>query len=817
MTTLAKNRPATTRRALLLTLAVVLLVSLVSPTATQAVEVDPPPTADSILVVTPHPGGDVAMAAGITSQLPSYAAGAGVTIAYVTNGDYNGDETAGTTRQGEAVAAQAFLGRAEADLIFFGYPDGYLKAVWETAAPTVWAHPMGGRDETYASRGLGSTDWYDYRMGEPADEHADYNGDAMLADMVALITERRPDHIFTASEHNYTDDYKTTAALVDAAVAQVIGGDPTYGTTIHSAIVWHPDVTQHSTWPQDIDPTTDIAVDTGASPTLESLGLVWAEREQFVVPADMQNPDITPPSVNDKVMAVNEHTSIGGLTDLLSRFIHRDEIFWAESFNAPEISIDDVAVTEGGTAEFTISRTGATNYAVSVTATASDGTAVDPGDYTDPGATEVTIPAGATSATFDIVTIDNDIDDGDKTFTVTLSAPSSPATLDDATGVGTITDDDTAGVTVDEGDGLSVIEGGGSDTYSVVLDSEPTANVVVTVSPDAQVTAAPSPLTFTPANWDTAQTVIVTGISDGVDEVDPHTGTISHSAASSDANYSGITIADATVDVIDATGLTVEVAGLSAGSTGVPALFTASVVEGGNGTVTYAWTVTRGAATVGTGTGATLSFTPTLGGLHTVTVVPSDDDGAHAPVAVSLNVLTDIEDSTFVLDIIWLADAGITAGCNPPTNDEYCPDKNVNRGQMAAFLVRFLGLTDIDPSISFTDTAGSIFEQDILKLATAGITRGCNPPTNDQYCPENNVTRGQMAAFLVRALGLTDDGGGDLFDDDDTSIFEDDIDKLATAGITRGCNPPANDNFCPDNNVTRGQMAAFIRRAAALP
>jgi hypothetical protein len=69
-----------------------------------------------------------------------------------------------------------------------------------------------------------------------------------------------------------------------------------------------------------------------------------------------------------------------------------------------------------------------------------------------------------------------------------------------------------------------------------------------------------------------------------------------------------------------------------------------------------------------------------------------------------------------------------------------------------------------------------------------------------------------MAAFLVRALGYTDDGGGDLFVDDDDSSFEGDIDRLGTAGVTRGCNPPANTRFCPDDFVTRGQMAAFLFR-----
>jgi hypothetical protein len=70
-----------------------------------------------------------------------------------------------------------------------------------------------------------------------------------------------------------------------------------------------------------------------------------------------------------------------------------------------------------------------------------------------------------------------------------------------------------------------------------------------------------------------------------------------------------------------------------------------------------------------------------------------------------------------------------------------------------------------------------------------------------------------MAAFLVRALGYTDNGGGNLFVDDDGSIFEADIDRLATAGVTRGCNPPENDRFCENDVVTREQMAAFLFRA----
>lgn len=116
----------------------------------------------------------------------------------------------------------------------------------------------------------------------------------------------------------------------------------------------------------------------------------------------------------------------------------------------------------------------------------------------------------------------------------------------------------------------------------------------------------------------------------------------------------------------------------------------------------------------------------------------------------------------------------------------------------------------------FIDDNGRILEADIDAIAAAGITRGCNPPVNDRFCPTNNLTRGEMAAFLRRALQLPA-ASQDYFTDDNGSIFEADINAIAAAGITRGCNPPANDRYCPNDLVTREQMAAFIRRALGLP
>jgi parallel beta-helix repeat protein len=177
---------------------------------------------------------------------------------------------------------------------------------------------------------------------------------------------------------------------------------------------------------------------------------------------------------------------------------------------------------------------------------------------------------------------------------------------------------------------------------------------------------------------------------------------------------------------------------------------------------------------------------------------------------------TDDNDSIFEGAIEAIAAEGITLGCNPPANTHFCPDDLVTRGQMAIFLVRAFDFVNNGGGDLFVDDNGAVYENAADRLKTAGVTQGCNPPSNDQYCGDDFVTRAQMAAFLVRVLGLTDSGGESLYVDDDNSIFELAIDRLGTAGITQGCNPPINDRFCPEANVTRGQMAAFLMRALGL-
>ena len=165
--------------------------------------------------------------------------------------------------------------------------------------------------------------------------------------------------------------------------------------------------------------------------------------------------------------------------------------------------------------------------------------------------------------------------------TVTLSADA----VDDAVGNGnlavaatTVTNavgSTTApGVTISESAVMVTEQDATGDTYTVVLETQPMAAVTITVGgfSNTDVTASPASLPFTPMNWETAQTVRVTAGNDA--NVVNETVTLTHSAASTDTGYSGITIADVTVTVEDND---------TAPVTGV-------MIEPGNGQLVVQWT-----------------------------------------------------------------------------------------------------------------------------------------------------------------------------------------------------------------------------------
>ncbi len=169
-------------------------------------------------------------------------------------------------------------------------------------------------------------------------------------------------------------------------------------------------------------------------------------------------------------------------------------------------------------------------------------------------------------------------------------------------------------------------------------------------------------------------------------------------------------------------------------------------------------------------------------------------------VQVGAMPFTDVND--FDVQIEWLYQTGITAGCEPT---RFCPKGKVTRAQMAMFLDRALDLPAATVDY-FDDDDGKTGEASINALAKSKITSGCGPR---RFCPTASVTRAQMAMFLDRALALPN-ATTDYFDDDDRKTGEGSINALAKSAITGGCGPR---RYCPTSSVTREQMAAFLYRS----
>ncbi|MPZ53170.1 MAG: hypothetical protein GEU79_10640 [Acidimicrobiia bacterium] len=170
----------------------------------------------------------------------------------------------------------------------------------------------------------------------------------------------------------------------------------------------------------------------------------------------------------------------------------------------------------------------------------------------------------------------------------------------------------------------------------------------------------------------------------------------------------------------------------------------------------------------------------------------------------------DAED-VFAADIGWLHHVGVTQGCDPGDDQPvFCPDRALTRGEMAAFMNRALALPQGDGS-EFTDIDDDhLFADDIVRVTAAGITLGCNPPS--EFCPGETLTRGELATVLSSALDLTETAQHGFTDVADDAPYAEDVERLAAAGISSGCNPPDNTEFCPDREVSRQEVAALLHR-----
>ncbi|MEK7540561.1 MAG: Ig-like domain-containing protein, partial [Patescibacteria group bacterium] len=294
--------------------------------------------------------------------------------------------------------------------------------------------------------------------------------------------------------------------------------------------------------------------------------------------------------------------------------------------------------------------------------------------------------------------VDDSLDDGNIAYSIVTAAATSSdtnySTLNPNDVSATNIDGDTAGTTISQSSSSTdVSEGGITDTYTLVLTSQPSANVVITVTGNTQVASTPTSLTFTSSNWNTTQTVTATAIRDAVVE-GAHTGTITHTAVSSDLAYNSISISSVAVNITDNYKPTA-----NAGSdttiveaTGTTTLSGTTSTDTDGDTMTYAWAETSDSSDA-------CSLTNPTSTKPTVTVLNKESSyDCIYQLIVNDGYIASTADTITV---------HVTAVNNAPTIGDLASTVTVSEGASLIILVAAADTDSSSLAFSAQDTAGA--------------------------------------------------------------------------------------------------------------
>ena len=474
-------------------------------------------------------------------------------------------------------------------------------------------------------------------------------------------------------------------------------------------------------------------------------------------------------------------------------------------------SINESGETNASTATATMD--GTSSEAVTLTVSATSVSPAVASDFTLSDNKTLAIPANtqASNGVVTITAVDNDVDAADKTVTVAATATGGNA-LVQAPGnqTLTITDDDTRGITVskatltlDEEDNTATMEAvEHQDTYTVVLDSEPSGGTVTigVASDDANIArVAPATLTFTASNWDETQTVTVTAVLDGIDNPnDRRTAAITHTVTATGTDYDGATASGVTVTVNDDDGaptLSINSPSVTEVDSGAAATltFTVQLLPKSGNTVTVAYadagtgTATSGGTDYATLVGGTLTFNP-------------DDTSKPVAVTVSGDDIDEL-DETVVVRLSSPSNATLPGGAttldgtgtitdNDPTPTVSVADAMaVSEGNVASpdpannitFAVTLSAISGLEVTVPYTlsgtATAGTDYtEPDPRSVTIAAGETQVNiaiPVAGDEVDEENEtitVTLGEPTNATVSTVEGAGTGSGTITDDDTRGV-----------------------------------------------
>ena len=459
----------------------------------------------------------------------------------------------------------------------------------------------------------------------------------------------------------------------------------------------------------------------------------------------------------------------------------------AASLSVAGSGLDDVSVSEGDSMTFTVTLSEAVQGGLTVTPTFTDVTAVKGTDYVAPGSVASLMTFTGTKGetkTFTVATTEDAVVEADETFTVGLSVtPGTSGTTVTATdtGTGTIENDDSAAVTVDD---RSANEGD-SMTFTVTLSEAVQGGLTVTpgytngTAESGDYTANTTALTFAGTKGET-ETFTVATVEDAVVEAD-ETFTVGLTVSNAPSGVTSTDTGSGTVNDDDASAVTLAAASADEGET---ITFTATLSEAVEGGVTVTPSFTDKTAVEGTDYAkntTALSFTGTKGETQTFDVSTTEDA-----------VLEGDEAFTVALAVSG-APSGVTAsGADGTIEDDDGAQVKVNdaeadEGGSMTFTVTLSaavqgGLT-VTPS--FTDVSaveGTDYTENTTALSftgTAGESKTFTVSTTEDATVEGNetFTVGLTVSGTTLAVGSADTGTGTVKDDDAAALTVDDQSK----------------------------------------
>jgi hypothetical protein len=384
------------------------------------------------------------------------------------------------------------------------------------------------------------------------------------------------------------------------------------------------------------EPTADVTIGLSSSDTSE--GTISPSSVTFTSGNWNATQTITITGVNDAVDDGNISYSV--ITAAATSF---DGLY--NGMNASNVSVsntdDDTAgitvnptsgltTTEaGGQASFTVVLNSEPTANVVIDIVSSDPTE----GTVSPSSITFTSGNWSSAQTITITGVNDFVIDGNVTFSIITTVEPTADVLYNAINPADVSvtnsDNDVAGITVNPTNGLTTTEVGGTATFTIKLDSEPSANVVIGISSSdiTEGTVSPASLTFTSVNWSSTQTVTVTGVNDFIDDGDVAFTIVTAAAISTDGNYNGLNANDVSVTNTDndVAGISVNpTSGLTTTETGGTAQFTLVLTSEPTANVT----IGISSSDTGEGTVSTSSLTFTNGNWNvaqTVTISGVDD------------------------------------------------------------------------------------------------------------------------------------------------------------------------------------------------